>query len=265
MKAAIALRWGSALLGALPACAFAQSITLVDDTASLNLINDGSVNAGTADEWIVGGVDHLFQEEYFFRRTNSGEVTPLGGLGNISGTQLDANIAQFTYGAAGGVTVKIVYALVGATNTSDLLENVHVKNESSQTQYFELFEYDDFDLNGSSGDDTAFRNNENSISQFDGNVSVNAEVVTAPAADFTEVNGYSTLLDSMLSSGFGNLNTANSYFSGDATFAFQWVFQLNPGQSFIMSKDKLLVVPEPGTFLVLGGLAALVSRLRRRA
>lgn len=254
-----------AFAGVLTASTQAQIITLTDNGSAVDLLNDGSIDAGTALNWYVDGVDHLFRESYFFRRTNSGAVTPIGGLGNIAGFLLLPNIAKFYYGdIQNGVSAEVTYLLTGDSGTADLAETVKIKNNSNTTIHFELFEYDDFDLGGTSGDDSAHKNNANSIGQQDANISLQAEVVTAPAAAFTEVNGFPTLLNKMLDPGFTNLDSSLTDYSGDATFAFQWVFDLAPGQSFIMSKDKLLAVPEPSTLVAFAGLAAVALRRRGR-
>jgi len=53
---------------------------------------------------------------------------------------------------------------------------------------------------------------------------------------------------------------------GDATWAFQWDFLLNPGQTFQVSKDKRIgAVPEPASLLLLGsGLLGGLKAVRRR-
>ena len=66
---------------------------------------------------------------------------------------------------------------------------------------------------------------------------------------------------------FTNLDpTAPSFGPGDATFAYQWVVNINPGDAFLMSKDKVLAVPEPVSGIAFAGLAAIaVFRRRKKA
>lgn len=264
MNGAFCLRVSAiALLGIVATSSFGQYITLTDGDAAVDILNDGSSNVGRADNWLMGSTDHLFQEEYFYRFGTSGAMSTLGSIGAGVGVQLLSNAAKFSY-AGSGVTAEVLYLLSGASNVSDLAETVKIKNTGHETIHFELIEYDDFDLNNSAGDDFAIRNNANSISQYDADVTINSEVVTAPPATYTEVNGFPTLLNKITSATFTNLDPNQSSFQGDCTFAFQWVFDLAPGQSFIMSKDKLLVVPEPGTLAAFGGLLAIALRRRNK-
>lgn len=250
-------------LGVFASQSFAQYLVMSEESGRVEILTDNSTgHAGRIDNWYMGETDHLYQEEYFFRRSSQGAMSTLGTMGLRDVVQ-NGNIATFKYGSLTDVSVDVTYFFTGGQNTSDIGEQVRVKNNSGQVQHFELIEYDDFDLNGTTGDDTGHRNNANSISQYDANVSLNAEVAVAPAANYTEVAGFPNLLNDITGAGFGNLNTANSDYTGDASFAFQWVFNLNPGQAFIMSKDKLLVVPEPGTLVAFGGLVALALRRRK--
>lgn len=247
----------AAVLGALGATSFA-GITLSDGGSSVDLDDNG-----VAYNWFLFGTDHLYQEEYFFRRDPGGTFVSLTGLGAPVISQPLGRMGIYTY-TGGGVEVEVTYLLTGAGNTADLAESVRVRNLTGDNLYFELLEYDDFDLNDTIGDDNAFINNPNSIGQLDGGISLSAEVVTAPPATFQEVRDFNSLLLDITGTPGYNLNGANNNYTGDATFAFQWVFNLGPNQSFIMSKDKLLAVPEPGSLLAFGGLVALAIRRRKK-
>ncbi len=48
------------------------------------------------------------------------------------------------------------------------------------------------------------------------------------------------------------LNDLDSEGPGDVTWAFQWDISLAGNQSFLISRDKLLTVPEPGQRVAAG-------------
>ena len=60
------------------------------------------------------------------------------------------------------------------------------------------------------------------------------------------------------------LNDNGGPVSGDVNWAFQWDFTLDPNHSFIISKDKTLVVPEPTALVLLGmSIGCMAFRIRK--
>jgi hypothetical protein len=73
-------------------------------------------------------------------------------------------------------------------------------------------------------------------------------------------------------------DTGNFVGPGDVTWAYQWIVVLDPGESFLISKDKRITggtpdrgpfVPEPASLAIWGGLSVLGlvfgNRFRRKA
>lgn len=261
MKRALRLSFATmAAIGVLAAQSF-SAVTLTTSGSTVELADNGA-DAGMAYTWLLGGKDHLYEERYFFRLSPNDVFHPLGDLGFTGFIKPLANLAVFLYDGF-GLHVEVSYWLTGGLLTADLAESVLVKNVSGQQSFFDLIEYDDFDLNQTVGPDTAMIMGTHAIKQWDGNVAINAEVVTAPPASFKEVRGYAGLRNDITGTPGYVLNPANNFWVGDATFGFQWIFELAPNEEFLMSKDKLLVVPEPASLLALAGLAALALRKRR--
>ncbi|MBI5706510.1 MAG: PEP-CTERM sorting domain-containing protein [Armatimonadetes bacterium] len=261
MKRALRLSFATmAAIGVLAAQSLSV-VTLATSGSTVELADNGA-DAGMAYTWLLGGKDHLYEERYFFRTSPNDVFHSLGDLGFTGYIHPLANLAVFYYDGF-GVHIEVSYYLTGGLLTADLAESVLVQNVSGQTAYFDLIEYDDFDLNQTIGPDTAQIMGDHAIKQWDGNIAINAEVVTAPPATFKEVRGFAGLRNDITGTPGYMLNPANNFHVGDATFGFQWVFELGPNEEFLMSKDKLLVVPEPTTLLAFAGLAALALRKRR--
>lgn len=237
------------------------TVTLSYGGSTVELADNG-LDAGMAYTWLLGGRDHLYEERYFFRTSPNDIFQPLGALGFSGFFKPMANLAVFYYDGL-GLHIEVSYYLTGGLLSGDLAESVFVKNVGGQHAFFDLIEYDDFDLNQSIGDDTAKIMDPHSIRQWDGNIAINADVVTAPPASFQEVRRYADLRNDITGIPGYMLNPSNNFWVGDSTFGFQWVFELSPNEEFLMSKDKLLLVPEPGSLIAFAGLAALALRKRR--
>jgi len=244
----------------------AQVFTLTDTGTSAHIVANSTVGL---DQWIIGGVDQVFTNTYMWRLGDSGTADYLQNLTLSSFSQSGNRFLDLTYtNAVQGFAVDVTYVLSGASTSFDLAEIVRVRNTGNNTLDFRLFQYNDFDLNGTPSNDTATRLNSSQIMQQDGAVSLN--MVSQGA---TPVPGFSQLGPLFASSVTGtsgyNLDTIagnnlGQNFTGDAAYGFQWNSHLTPGQSFTISTDKVAAVPEPTTMAALG-LGALAMIRRRRS
>ena len=240
--------------------------------------------------WDVDGTDHMFQQWFWYRtgsQTQENAIDGTGALAHVSSTAIDLD------GSAGDdylqsdyadnetaitpekFTVQLRYLLTGGaagSDTSDIVEVIRVKNTGTSTMRFSLFQYVDFDLNQSIGDDTVLLSGTpiNTATQSDPINIIGETVVTPPPTRF-EANLFSVTRDKLNDAFLDNLNNNVGPFVGDTTWAFQWDMVIPAGGTVLISKDKQLrpgeggIIPEPSTIVLAGiGLLGAFGWSRRR-
>ena len=171
----------------------------------------------------------------------------------------------------GAFTTQVRFILnggAGGSGTSDLAEQISITNTSGLVLSYHFFQYTDFDLNGSSGGDTAVFNNVNNVAQSEAGTILSETVIT-PAASHREIDFFANTLGS-LNDGFATTLSDTplglTIGPGDVTWAFQWDVAIAPGATFLISKDKqITTIPEPSSFVLAAvGLIGLVVWRRRK-
>lgn len=257
---------GVGAVAALGSPAFA-AIHVLSDRNSVVRIDDSSP-AGMFD-WVVDGTDHLFQQWFWLRvggdtQERSLDTLTLGGVFATDTNPFTDNRADtlsLLY-VGNGFEILPTYILRGGqngSNTSDVAEQIAINNTGRETLHISLFQYCDFDLNGSAGGDTAeiVGSLFNTARQSDGVFGM-SEVVVTPVPTRYEVNGFPSILNRLNDGSVTDLaNTAGPQ-SGDMTWAFQWDLVIAPGGTVIISKDKgIIPTPGPAALLALGVAAGL--------
>lgn len=250
-------------IAAVSASASAQFHTLNDNGSTVRIVNSGTF-AGLVDFWSIGGSGNQISEQsYHYRLAGDNFERRVGTLGPTVVNAMGPNAVELSWSGA-SFDMSIRYLLTGGTTNADLAEVVRIRNTTGNRIFVSLFEYDDFDLDGASGD-TATKLNSSTIFQSDGGYSITVGATPIPSR--MEVDGFPNILNELTDLNVDDLDTTLTTFGpGDATFAMQWDVAIDPGQTFLMSKNKILAVPEPASIAALGlGAAALLRRRRKTA
>lgn len=259
-------------LGAVVAAPSGAALfTLVDDNSSVDF---DTATANNAYDWFVDGVDHLSTQAFWYRVGNVAEQSlhtlPIGVQGT-SDTNFDGNPdTLFVRYVGAGFRADVAYRLDGGTPgsfASDVTEQITIVNTGLSPLDFHFFQYTDFDLGGTAGGDTAVFTNANAVQVSDALLNFTETVIT-PVPSHREIDFFANTVAKLTDAVPDNLDDLPAIGTplgpGDVTWAYQWDFTVNPGQSFQISKDKQLVgVPEPAT-PSLAALAACFAIRRRR-
>ena len=272
-------RCGFALVGILlfAHTASADPITLSDLNTTFSV--DAHSQAG-AFSWQVDGTEHLFQEWFWYRIGPVGRERSIDTLTFLSHTASDTDadpgydklVLQYSHTQ---FTLDVEYNLSGGASgsgVSTLTETISIKNiRPSGNLPFHLFEYTDFDLTESPGDDTATLVGTGTIAQTDQYGVQSTVTVVNPSTDHYEIAPVPTTLGKLNDGVTTTLSdTEPSVGPDNVAFAFQWDEIILPGSTFVVTKQKLIEgslpgVPEPASLLLVGsGLLGLRSWRRRQ-
>lgn len=257
--------------------ATAAVYTLQDENSLVRI--DPTSPAGMYD-WEVDGVDQLKQQWFYYRIGNNPEQS-VGSLPLNLANTTDPNFDGFDNGfftryvvpGPNGFRLEITYTLVGGSANSghsDIAETIKIVNTGTSNLPMTFFQYVDFDLSGTPDDDSGMLVNPNKVSQGDTSLSI-SETVISPASTHHELSTYAATLTSLTDGAPTTLNDfSGPILNADVTWAFQWTFNLAPGGTYLISKDKRLeakpfVVPEPSSVLLaIVGAMGLLPIARRR-
>ena len=291
--AALAIGFGGPAQ-AITDCSSAGDIcTLTQDNATVEVDPDAGVFGNYTFTYKVDGVDHLFNQSFWFRLGTDTKESPVSGL-NLVGAETDGagsllcgggGSADCTFTAlysgdanADGIddfTIQISYVLNGGTagsGTADLVEQIEITNTGATTLNIDFFEYNDFDLDGTAVDNSVLITGagEGNTTLQRGQLSTVGEVIVGNTAGITgsEVAIFPTLIGDLTDADIDNFDPSNAPKSlagpADYEFGFQWTFAIAASGSEQISKDKLIQLPEPGTLALFGfGLIALAFLGRR--
>lgn len=260
-----------ALLPALVVLAVPAQATIVTLTDQNSTAVIDTTSASGMYSWVVDGVPQLFQQWFWYRIGESGGEQGIEKLGIPTELSTGTNQLKLTYANA-SLTVDVIYSLLGAplgSGTSDMGEQISLKNNTSQTMSLHFFQYSDFDLGGTPDNDTVniglLGGDAVAAIQTDpsSNFQLTESITTvAPLANRWEAGYYPDTLNSLGDADPTTLaNTLTA--SGDVTWAFQWDLTIGAGNAIVISKNKVLEmapVPEPAAILGLGTILLLVGR-----
>jgi len=270
--------WTLAVLIALFGQTASAAVTLTDLNSSATF--DGA-NPSNQVSWIVDGVSQLFQQSFYFRVGSTGDETTLS-TGFTSETQLDPSFFRQSY-VFSGFTVDVSYTLTGGSagsGESDLNEVIRIRNTGATALDMHFFQYVDFDLGGSPGNDYGWVPAFGRVAQAEPGTTL-AETVVTPVPDHYEMSLYPSILNSFSDGLPTQLSDTPGVYPagfvfGDVAWAFEWDETIGVGGTFIISKDKNItsrspengpLVPEPASMVIWGvgaGAMGLAGFWRRK-
>lgn len=244
-------------------------VTLQDGSSTVQFNPNSQAGAYA---WTVNGYDVLFQQWFWYGTNPNGGQQSIDNLGNLLVTQTDNQHVTFNYGAAGGLQAEVDYGLHGGAigqMTSDLSENIKLTNAGNAPVDLRFYQYSDFDLNRSNlVDQVKIDPSLRFVNQWPVGAGsfgpLLSETIITPAPNHAEANYYANTLNEFAANSGLTLNDVLVAGPGDVTWAFEWDRTLDPGASFLISKDKQLTpTPEPGTLGVVGGILAILAWKKR--
>jgi hypothetical protein len=264
---------GSAVLGVVGLLAAPASAITDANSANQVIFNDASTSA--VSQWLFNGQNQVSSFDYFIQingqRQSLGSLNYVGTLGGGAGQ--DFRLTRYT---VGDLTIDLRYGnLTGTTLTSTLPVTISVllSPNASAPVSFSIFEYNDFDLDGTAGGDNMQVFNGNDVVQTGGNVLYRTSSTKDGSGlpDYFAADQFANV--GALIAGTSNLPldplvSTNVAVAGDTEFAFQWDFTLdndittNPVNTATIAIIKQLsintAIPEPATTALIGmSLAAL--------
>jgi hypothetical protein len=275
MRKKVSVVAGLAALGGLAGGASA-TLTLNDGNATyVNTMPTSrtATSGGSADLRPEGGstTDHLFRNTWHWRvngvdtreflfSSEAGFGFTEAGSGTNTGTQ------SWT-GLDGGLFNAVLTSVLtdgGAAGQALLVQTMKITNKSAGTLNLSLFNFSDYDVNGTASGDTALLFSPDTIEITDVAFARHRGI----GASAYQVTSFNTLFSALTNTTIGDLNNTGLPFpAGDYTGAWEWnELILGVGEMVTVTAVHAInqeAIPAPAA-LALFGLAAVGARRRRR-
>lgn len=240
--------------------------TITNNTATFTLADNlgDATGSGPLSSFSVGGPgnpDHLFQSWWWYRSGNDTRESQMNGAtswdwSNPGSARLNFSTAEFD--------AVMVFTVNGFSDGfGELTQTLTVFNTTDHAISVNLFNYQDVDLAGSFGNDSAVLNSGNVIRVTD---AATGWVANYEGTNAFAVSGFSGIRDILANGAADNFgNTGLPFGPGDFTGGFQWSFNLDQGGAATASATLTVTnIPTPGALALasLGGLVAMRRRTR---
>lgn len=243
----------------------------LSDANSAAMFDLSGPSAGMG-QWCIDGVDQMRRQWLWYRIGQGGAESSIDtldlDLAGTSDTDFDGyDDVLFLRYIASDFELTITYTLMGGSagsGAATMGEVISIRNTSADPLDMHLFQYCDFELDGSPHDLGVSVVNANTIVEY--SASRMAETVITPAPHHYAAGLAGELLATLTDAAPTTLaDAAGPAGPGDLAWAIQWDWTLSPGDSVIVSEEKRFMptpVPEPATSTIL--IVALAGLARRR-
>jgi hypothetical protein len=248
-----------------------------------SIIGAGSSGANFRPGGLTSTPDHSFASWWWFRGPGDTREFTFGngssGSLTVSGVTVGTNDGSSSIGGYDFTVTNAAYSFLSnqrweifnpsntaGTNVQVVATNT-ITNTGNSTETFSMFFYQDFDIGGTAGGDSAVLLNPNYMRITDGTTGDFVDWLGIGANAY-QVTAFATLRGSLADAGITNLNNTGLPFGpGDFTGGFQWDITLGAGQSIVLASAFTLngeAIPEPTSFAALAmGALGLFARRRR--
>lgn len=265
-----ALLVAAAIAACYPVSSQAVNHTLSDNGSTAQVEVDSSAGMHW---WDVDGVNNQLQKQWFYYRVGSGLAQSINTISTAVVNYSTLNSLGVTYTSAGSFSLSVEYSLTGGgigSGNGDMLETIGIINLGATSLDFHLFQYSNFDLLGTPGNDSvgiAFNGSGyDSAVHWEGAYGI-SEGIVSPEANRAEANLYSNTETSLMTVAGYNLNNNLTQLNGDVTWAFQWDNEIAVNNGLFIFKDKsmsIAPIPEPSSMALLAlGMAVIGLKTRR--
>lgn len=203
-------------------------------------------------QWAIGGNNQLNQQFFWYRTDSGAQKSIENGATTITPTYNGADKLSVKYNYGGVFSIDVHYNLNSSGgNSAQMEQSVGITNLTGSPLNINFYQYNDFNLAGSAGSDEVWIENSAALQQ-EGTLAITESGID-PLAMYFEgktTGGASSTLYKLNNA--SNLDLDNTgYASGDATWAFQWQFNLsgiNSGVEILKGQNlAITLIPEPTT------------------
>jgi hypothetical protein len=241
----------------------ANSVVTIDPTSQAGMLS-----------WVVDQKNYDAQQWFWYRIGETDMEHSIDTIAAPSIYQFDAdgdgivNGVRLTY-SRNDIDVIVSLTLMGGdagSGWSDISEQISVKNKTATTMPLHFFQYNNFDLSVNN-DYVNFATN-NRVLQHGGPFQLSEEwgdgtppegEVVVTGSPTHEAGVFDALLQKLNNAVADDLSGNSTAGPANVDWGFEWSVNLPRNGMVIISKDKLLNVPEPSTLVLLSIFGACIA------
>jgi len=249
----------------------AHDFTLEDNNSTVTISDPTDQGMKS---WVVDGVNQLYQQWFWYRVGPTGPERSLETIPILSEIHANPNTLVATYGNS-QFSIQASYTLNGGSigsGSSEIIEQLRIKNLTGSPLDFHFFQYTDFDVNGTYANDTV-QLLQNMLGLFDtaiqseGNIHF-ADTIVSPGANHGEAGLWPSIIDKLKDGNPTTLKDNPGPLTGDSSWAFQWDQVIAANGEFVINADKKIFIspiPEPAVWSLMPVGLAVCGMIRRRS